>query len=297
MVLFARVAEAGSFAAAARELGLTRAAVGQQMARLEAHVGARLLQRTTRRMGLTELGEAFLAHCQRLRDEAEEGIRVVAALQGAPRGTLRVSAPVSFGTRHLAPLLPAFLAERPEMRVDLQLGDAFVDLIRDRFDLVVRIREPEDSSLVARKLATIRRVAVAAPAYLRERAAPKTPAALREHACLVYTGSESPELWRFGRAGVRVRGRLRSNDGDVLREAALAGAGVAFLPTFLVGEDIARGRLVHLLPAYVDERLRLHALHARREGMAPKVRAFLDFLDARLCRQPPWDGFLARRPT
>jgi len=208
-----------------------------------------------------------------------------------------VAVPLAFGTRHLVPLVPDFLAVHPEMRLDLELGDAFVDLVRDRFDLVVRIRRPADSSLTARRLATVHRVLCAAPAYLARRGTPRRPKDLAAHDCLIYAGSDAPEIWRFADGtSVRVRGPLRSNDGDALRVAALAGVGIVYLPTFLVGDDLVAGRLSRVLPAELDASLCLHALFGPRARLAPKVRAFLDFLDMRLCRKPPWDVFLDAGP-
>src|SRR5215831_14276225 len=208
MVLFAKVVEAGSFAAAAKELGQTRAAVAKQIAALEERVGAQLLQRTTRSMQLTEIGAELYARCARIAEEAAEAERAIASLQGAPRGLLRVVAPVTFGMRHLAPLVAPFLAAQPEIRLDLVLTDAAPDWSADRVDVAVRIASNADAGYVAHLLAPSPLVVVASPEYFARRGVPKQPEDLRAHACLLYSSLPTPSLWRFRRGrSIRVQGR------------------------------------------------------------------------------------------
>jgi len=295
MVLFARVVGAGSFSAAARDLGVTRAAVAKQVAHLEDLVGAQLLRRTTRRMGLTEAGELFLEHSTRVESETHAALDAVSSMQGAVRGLLRVACPVSFAVGHLAPLVPEFLSAHPEVRIDLVLADAYADLVAERIDVAVRIGTLADSSLVARRLAPSRVALAASPAYLLRRGAPHTPVDLREHDCLVYTLTDSPDLWRFaGGDAVRVRGPLRANNGEMLLQAARAGVGIARLPTWFLAADVEAGTLVPLLDDVEQEANGIYAVtppgvRATPAQASPKTRAFVEFLAARFGPEPPWD--------
>lgn len=298
LLVFAAVAEAHGFSAAARALGLSKSAVSKQVSRLEAAVGARLLQRSTRRLALTEAGAALLARGRNVLAELEAAEADLGQLAGAPRGRLRVSAPMSFAQRHLAPALPEWLAAHPGLELELDLTDRAVDLIGEGFDCAVRIGRLADSSLVARRLAPARRVACAAPAYLARHGAPRSPAALRGHACLDYTYLAEPGGWPFTVARrtrrVAVHGPLRSNNGEVLRDAALAGLGIVLLPTFLVGDDLRAGRLRPLLIEYECWDAGVYAVYPPTRQMPPKLRAFVDFLAARCGPQPPWDAALPR---
>jgi len=289
MLLFAQVVEAGSFAAAAKALGQTRAAVSKQIAALEERVGAQLLQRTTRSMQLTEIGAEFYARCARIAEEAAEAERAVASLQGAPRGLLRVVAPITFGLRHLAPLVAPFLAAHPEIRLELSLSDAPPDWSADRVDAAVRIAPHAESGHVAHLLATSPHVVVASPAYFAARGVPRTPDELRTHACLLYSSLPTPSLWRFRRGRtIRVTGRLSVNHGETLRRAVLDGAGIAYMPRFIVGEDVAAGRLATALDEHVTSAQKIFLVHPRGRNLAPKLRAFVDFVVPRF--QPaPWD--------
>lgn len=295
MLLFARVVEAGSFAAAAKSLGLTRAAVSKQIAALEERVGAQLLQRTTRSMHLTEIGEEFYAHCARIAAEAAEAENAVASMQSAPRGALRVAAPVTFGRRYLTPLVAPFLSAHAEISLELALSDAEAPLGEEGFDVAVRIAPRIESGHVARLLAPSPHVLCAAPAYWERRGVPHTPEDLRDHECLLYSSLPTPSLWRFhGGKTVRVRGRFSVNHGESLRDAALAGVGVAYMPGFLVGPDLAAGRLVSALDAWAQSRQKVWAVHARGRHLAPKVRVFVEFLVARFQPAPPWERGAAR---
>lgn len=300
MAVFARVVEAGSFSGAGRQLGLSKSAVSKAVARLEDHLGTRLINRTTRKLSLTETGRAFYEGCRRMLNEAEAAERAVTHLTDAPRGVLRVNAPMSFGIRHLSPGLGTFMAAYPELEVDLTLEDRRVDLVEEGYDLAIRIGVMPDSSLVARRLGPNPRVICAAPDYLERRGVPRSPEALASHDCLLYHYQSSGDSWRLrprpGAAGaetsVRVKGRLKVNNGDSLREAALAGLGIAHLPAFIVHEDLAAGRLVALLQDYDDVADGgVFAVYPASRNLSPKVRVFIDFLADRFARRPYWgDG-------
>jgi DNA-binding transcriptional LysR family regulator len=290
MVLFARVVEAGSFAAAAKSLGQTRAAVSKQIASLEERIGAQLLQRTTRSMHLTEIGKEFYARCARIAEEAALAERDVASLQGAPRGELRIAAPVTFGRRYLAPLMAPFLEAHPEIRVELALSDAEAPLGDEGFDVAVRIASRAEPGHTAQLLAQSPHVLCASPAYWARRGVPRVPEDLREHECLLYSSLPTPRVWRFvGGKSVRVNGRFSVNHGESLRDAALDGVGVAYMPGFLVGRDLGEGRLVSALDDWAQSRQKVYAVHPRGRNLAPKVRVFVEFLVARFQPTPPWE--------
>jgi len=295
MAVFARVVEAGGFSAAARELGLSKSAVSKSVARLEDRLGLRLLNRTTRKLSLTEAGAAYHAGCRRMLAEAEAAEREVVRLAGAPRGTLKLDLPMSFGVSRIAPLLPAFLQRYPEVDLDVVFEDRRIDLVEEGYDLAVRIAALPDSSLVARRLCPVRRVVVASPAYLSTRGTPRRPEALAAHDCLLYHYLPSGDLWRFlGPEGeersVKVSGRARLNNGEALLTACIAGLGVALMPTFLCAEALRDGRLRRLLADWRDPaELAVHAVFPATRNLSPKVRAFVDHLAAAFGPNPPWD--------
>jgi DNA-binding transcriptional LysR family regulator len=293
MLVFAEVVATGSFTAAARRLGLSKASVSRQVARLERRLGAQLLRRTTRSMSLTEIGEAFHASCQRVAEEAELAERSVGELQAEPRGEIRLAASVSFGQFHIAPRLPAFLARHPKLRLRMDLTDRMVDLVSERFDLAIRISgRLADATLVQRRLCPIRFVVCAAPAYLKRRGTPRTPAELERHNCL---GIGAPP-WRLmlprGRA-LRLQGDLHVDNGDALRRIAVLGHGIVCLPTYLVGEDLRDGRLVRILPDVLALEASAFALYPQSRHPSPKVRALVDHLAESLGPEPEWDAFEA----
>lgn len=289
MVLFARVVEAGSFAAAAKSLGQTRAAVSKQIASLEERIGAQLLQRTTRSMHLTEIGKEFYSRCARIAEEAAEAESAVASLQSAPRGELRIAAPVTFGRRYLTPLVSPFLEAHPEISIELALSDAEPPLGDEGFDVAVRIAPRVESGYVARLLAPSPHVLCASPAYWGRHGVPRTPEELRDHECLLYSSLATPRIWRFREGkSVRVRGRFAVNHGESLRDAALAGVGVAYMPGFLVGADLAEGRLVSALDDWAQSRQKVYAVYPKSRNLAPKVRVFIEFLVSRFQPEPPW---------
>lgn len=282
MTVFARVAEEGSFSGAARVLGLSKSSVSKQLAQLEDHLGARLINRTTRRLALTEAGAAYWERCRRILDDLEEANAAVSALQGAPRGLLRVNGPVSFGTRVLGPAIVDFLRRYRDVAIDLSLSDRKVDVVAEGYDVVIRIGHLRDSSLFARKLGDSARPIVASPAYLARRGTPTHPRELAGHDCLIYSLMDAPHLWRFRRgdetAEVKVDGPVVADHGDIQREAVFAGLGLSIIPDFLVGEDIAAGRLVSVLDDWTSEPAPIHAVYPHNRHLSAKVRVFIDFL-------------------
>lgn len=294
MAVFARVVEAGSFSRAADALGMSKSAVSKQVARLEDRLGARLLNRTTRQLSLTEAGTAFYSGCRQLVADAESAEAAVSHLAQAPRGTLHVNAPMTFGQQHVAPALPEFMARYPDLGVDLQLNDRTVDLVDEGFDVAIRIGELADSSLIAKRLAPFRRLLVAAPDYLDRHGRPEHPHDLKAHACLIYSYLAVGRSWPFrgaeGTIRVPVGGRLEANNGDVLLVAARNGMGIAQLPTFICGDDVRAGRLETVLDAWPDaSNTGVYAVYPASRTVLPKVRVFIDFLRERFGPAPYWD--------
>ncbi|MCB2099550.1 MAG: LysR family transcriptional regulator [Rhodobacterales bacterium] len=294
MAVFAKVVETGSFSGAARDLGQSKSAVSKQVARLEDRLKARLLNRTTRRLSLTEVGQAFYDRAQRILAEVTEAEEAVSTLQARPRGTLRVNVPMSFGIQHVGPHMAAFMARYPDLNVDLTLNDRRVDLVDEGYDLAVRIGVMADSSLIARRLAPLRGVVCAAPAYWERHPPPSRPQDLADHDCLIYTYNPSGTEMTFhgpdGPVAVRLNGRLRANNGDVLRSVAVAGGGVCVAPSFIVGDDLRAGRLVHALPEYGWRDGGVYAVYPHNRHLSPKVRAFVDFLVEIYGDAPYWDA-------
>jgi len=291
--VFVRVVQAGSFSAAARQLDLTPSAVSKQIARLEDRLGARLLNRTTRRLNATEVGSAFYERCARILADMAEAEQAVIDLHEAPRGLLRMSLPLSFGRLHIVPLIPEFLAAYPEVRIDLSFNDRMVDLIEEGMDLAVRVGELSDSSLIARRLAPNRRVVCGSPSYFEQADRPEQPSDLSSHNCLVYTYRALRHEWRFrGPNGdeemVRVSGRLESNEAEALRASVLAGVGLGLLPLWLVGHDVKAGRLLEVLPDYHVPDSAIYAVYPAGRHLSPKVRAFVDLLAARFSSRQSW---------
>jgi DNA-binding transcriptional LysR family regulator len=296
VAVFVRVVERGSFTLAAGDLHLSRAVVSKYLSRLEERLGARLLHRTTRRLSLTEAGAALFEASRGALERIEEAEAAVAQLQSKPRGRLRVSAPMSFGILHLGPAIAQFARAYPEVTLDIKFDDRYVNLVEDGIDVAVRIGALTDSSLVARKLATTRAVACAAPAYLAEFGEPESPEDLAAHNCLIYSYLSTSNVWRFtapdGRElPVAVSGTLRTNNGIVLADAAVAGAGILLTPSFYVGPLLREGRLRQILARYKLKELGIHAVYPQRSHVPPKVRAFVDFLAQRFGRKPDWENF------
>lgn len=286
IAVFVRVVETGSFTRAADALEISKAAASKYVNRLEQRLGARLLHRTTRRLALTEAGQALYGRGAAALAELGEAENDVAQLTGKPRGMLRVTAPTYFGATTLAPQLRHFRARHPEVTLDLDLSDRLVDLVKERFDVAVRISTMHDSSLVATRLAPCPTALVASPAYLRRRGTPATPADLANHDGLGYSILRAPNEWRFrapkGRwVAVTIQSPIRCNNDFALKQFALDGLGLAYFPRFFVEDEIANGRLVQVLPDYPGPELAISAMYETRRHLLPKVRAFLDFLGER----------------
>jgi DNA-binding transcriptional LysR family regulator len=295
MNAFAKVVAAGSYAEAARRLGLTRSAVSKAVMELEQLLGARLLDRTTRRVTPTEAGRAYYERCVSILADVEETEIQISRLHDAPRGVLKINAPMSFGTRYLGSAVADFMARYPELRIELILNDRVIDPLEEGVDVTVRIGVLADSSLIARRLAPARLALAAAPAYLKQHGTPQTPEDLGHHRCLTYGHMAAVQRWTLRRDGdpiaVPVASSLCSNNGDVLRDAALSGNGITNLPTFLVGPDIAAGRLEAVLADTPPPPLGIYALYAPNRYLAAKTRVFIDFLVDRFGEAPDWDAF------
>ena len=297
--VFAKVAAAGSFSAAARVMGMSQTMVTKHIAALETRLGAKLFHRTTRWLSITEAGRSYLESSERILAEVEAADAAVAADRVEPRGLLRLNAPVSFGTRQIAPLLSDFAERHPLVTVELGLNDRRVDLAEEGWDLAIRIGNLSNSSLIARRLAPCRIVVCAAPSYLKARGAPLTVSSLAAHNCLGYTLSQRTPVdrWVFGAradVSVQISGNLRANNGDALRAAALAGQGIIHQPTFIVADDLRAGTLVALtLDQPTIELGGIYAVFPPDRHPPAKVRAFIDFIASHFAPEPPWDRDVA----
>ena len=294
IALFLRVLDLGSISAAARTLDLSAAVASQRLKRLERELGVRLLHRTTRQLHPTPEGLLLAEQGRVLVEDLEalaDGLRRTGS---GVAGTLRVTMSSTFGRLYISPLLPEFLALHPGVRVSVDLDDAKVDLVSAGMDLAIRIGDLDDSTLVARQLAVNRRVLCASPAYLARHGAPQTPVDLAVHECLLLVGSQGrQDTWRLrdgeSEVAVRVAGRIESNQGELLRDAAVAGLGIALHSTWHVCEDLRAGRLQVVLPDHPLPETGIHAVMPQRRLVPPRVRAFVDFLGDRLGDVPPWE--------
>jgi DNA-binding transcriptional LysR family regulator len=280
---YVAVVEAGSFVGAADRLDSSTSTLSRQIAELERHLGARLLNRTTRKLSLTESGQAFYERAVQLLADLEEAEALVSSAAAAPRGTLRLTCSHAMGVQRIGPAIASFVSRYPEVRFELSVSDRIVDLVEEGFDLAIRIGQVGSDQLVARRLGTMRLLPCAAPAYLRARGTPRTPADLADHAVLTYAYSPAPRLWRLiGPDGntteVRVAGPLHSNSGDVSIAAATAGLGIVFEPDFMVAPALEAGLLVRVLPRYESEPGEIWALYPSRRHLSAKVRLFVDHL-------------------
>ena len=292
MAIFAKVVDENSFSAAAIRLGLAKSTVSKSVSRLERRLGAQLLNRTTRRLSLTEAGVGFYEACARIVSEAESAEAEIGLLSAAPRGMLKVNASMVFGTRHIAPAIAEFTGDHPEIHLDLTLTDQYVDLIEGGYDLAIRIGSMADSSLIARKLAPCRFVLCAAPGYLADHGRPSRLDGLAGHVCLRYSYQSTQDSWRLagpdGERTVRVAGPFRANNGDALKTAAVSGLGIMYAPTFLVAEDVRAGRLEIVLEQY-DWKSGVYAIYPETRLLSAKARAFVEFLADRFGPNPPWE--------
>ncbi|MEY4001926.1 MAG: hypothetical protein RI968_1044 [Pseudomonadota bacterium] len=280
--VFTTVADCGSFVAASDALKLSKAAVSRYVSDLERRLGARLMHRTTRKLSLTPEGEVFLARCRGILEAIDESEEEISTRGLTASGTLRVTAPVSFGIRHLAPLWNDFLVSHPQVKLELELSDRVINLVEEGFDLAIRIGQLNDSTLVSRKLATTRLVLCASPAYLTRRGIPRHPAELVEHDTFSYSLLSTGQTWKFdgpeGRVDVRVSPRMTSNNGDTGVAVCVRGGGIHLWPSFLVEEQLQKGELIEVLPDFKTAIFGVYAVYPSRKHVSPKIRALVDFL-------------------
>ena len=293
MQVFVRVVEHGSFAKAAERLGISTSACSRHVADLEAHLGSRLLNRTTRRLSLTETGQAFFERSVQVLSDLDDAEQFVAQSAKAPRGTLKVTCSNNFGTRHLAPAIADFLLLHPDMKVDVSLSERIVDLVDEGFDLAVRIGQIGSQNLVAKKLGETELIACASPDYLRRHGTPKSPADLAKHNCMIYTSTPSQGQWRFRDSkgndeSFRIAGNLSCNSADLLMAAALQGAGIVYEPNFILGPAVRDGRLVQIFTDYAAPTADIWAVYPTRRHLSAKVRSFVDFLVQRFAGTTDW---------
>jgi DNA-binding transcriptional LysR family regulator len=294
MEVFVEIVRRNGFAKAAEALDTSPANVTRYLNDLEAHLGTRLLNRSSRRMSLTESGEALYERARSILEDVAEAEAVSSSSTLHPRGTLRINAPLSFGVLHLAPLWPQFLARYPDIELDVALSDRVVDIVEEGYDMAVRISRVAANTHAARKLATSRNVVCASPAYLKEHGMPRVPADLQDHVCIGYRYSATADEWHLldgeGHAHVvKVPCIMHTNNGDTARAAALGGAGVIWQPEFLVGPDLRAGRLVEVLPGYGMSDIDILALYPSRRHLSAKVRVMVDFLVEAFSGELPWE--------
>lgn len=280
--VFSAVVDAESFVAAGETLGMSKAAVSRHVSELEQRLGVRLMHRTTRRLSLTPEGEIFLGRCRDILAAIEASEAEISTHSVTVSGLLKVSVPVSFGMRHLAPLWSEFLDLHPRVTLDVQLADRVIDLVEEGFDMAVRIGRLPDSSLISRQLASTRLVLCAAPRYLKRRGTPQHPSELAQHDILGYSLMAMGDQWQFigpdGPVNAKVRPRMWSNNGDTCTASALEGAGIQLQPTFLIDQELASGRLVEVLPEFRSAELGIYAVYPSKKFVLPKVRVLVDFL-------------------
>jgi DNA-binding transcriptional LysR family regulator len=298
MTVFVRAVEVGSFSGAAQQLGIAKSIVSRRILSLESRLGTSMFHRSTRRLSLTETGLAYYERARRILADLAEAEDLASQLQGELRGRLKVAAPMSFGYRHLSPVVTDFLRAHPQVDIELDLNDRRVDLISDGFDIAVRIGSLPDSSIISRTLAPCRHVVCASPAYIASHGRPQIPAELasESHVCLAYNNRPRAEQWRFliddVWTDVPVKARhIHSNNGDILCEAAVAGLGIIVLPTFIVSDAVARGALEVLLTGYEVASPSILAVWPPSRHVSGKVRAFVDLLAKRFGKTPYWDKF------
>lgn len=296
MELFVRVVAERSFSQAARQTGVSKSVVSKAVAELEDRLGAQLLNRTTRQMSLTEVGQAYHERCLSILDAVEDVEQLVSAQARTPKGVLRLAAPVTFSISHLGAPLSSFLQANPAITVDLQLNDRVVDIVDEGFDLAIRIsRKLKDSNLIAAKLCTARTVIAASPSYLARHGEPLHPRDLLRHTCLRFSNLGPAQEWTFtdpvsqGAMQIAVTGRITTNNGEVLRSAAVAGEGILSGPSFLTAEDIKAGRLVPILKAYAGPSFGIYAVYPPNRHVSAKVRHLVDHLRGYWGDRPQWE--------
>lgn len=300
MATFVKVVESGGFSAAARTLSMSPSMVTAHVQALEERLGVRLLNRSTRRVSLTEVGHAYYERCLQILAEADDADQIAQALQSTPRGTLRLNTSIAIPPL-LAPVIAEFVALYPEVSVNLTMTDRMIDLVEEGFDLAVRNMSVPDSSLVVRRVATYRFVVCGAPGYLAARGIPRQPADLSRHNCLVYSHSAWGNEWRFagpdGEQSVAVEGNLQANSDNALRLAAVHGQGLALAPSFLLIDEIKSGRLVPILTEFLQTEHAINAIYPHRHHLSAKVRSFIDLLVKHFHEDPGWADPCRSRPA
>lgn len=300
MQAFVRVVEAGSISGAADQLDVAKSAVSRRLKELEAHLGVELFHRTTRRMNLTETGRAFYHQSVRILDDVLEAELAASQAHSELQGMLRVALPLSFGLMHLGPAINDFSQQYPKIEFDLDFNDRQVDLMQEGFDLAIRIANLPDSSLIARRLANIQLVMCASPEYLKRMGVPQTPDDLIKHHCLVYNLLRDADHWSLHDVDntlmkIKLNTTLKASSGEFLRDAAVNGQGIVLLPSFIVYQEIEKGRLVPLLADYSAAKLAAYAIYPQTRHLSQRVRAFVDFLVQRFAGVPYWDECLVGR--
>lgn len=294
---FVKVVEAGSISVAAERLVVAKSAVSRRLKELESHLGVELFHRTTRRMNLTDTGRAFYHQAVRILDDLYEAEQATSQAHERLKGSLKVALPSGFGLMHMSPAINDFLQLHPQIEFDLDFNDRQVDLIEEGFDLAIRIAVLPDSSLIARRIATIHHVVCASPAYLEAFGVPEHPQQLVDHRCLTYSLLKDPYHWSFVDADsneqtVRVNSCMRASAGGFLRDAAVQGQGIVYMPAFIVYNEIAEGKLVPILDEYAKWQIDAHAIYPQTRHLSQRVRSFVDYLVERFSGRPYWDNFI-----
>ncbi|MDA0238197.1 MAG: LysR family transcriptional regulator [Proteobacteria bacterium] len=300
MNLFVRIVETGSFSAVARELEMLQPSVSKHMNMLEQGLGVRLLNRTTRKISLTEAGKEYFERCQRIIDDVNELETEVFGLVDKPTGTLRISSPVAFGQIYMLPLLLAFRSQVAEYGVDLSYDDRYSDLVQEGFDVAIRFGELEDSQLIARHVGSSARVCVASPSYLSKHGTPQVPNDLKNHNCITYTHLFS-SVWPLrdvnGLLSIKVGGNFRANSGYAIRDAVLNGVGIALVPSLLVKEQIEGGTVVPILNEYAPDPIKISAVYPSNRLIPRKVKLFVDFMKKEFLKIPLLHPLIPLRPV
>jgi len=291
---FTKVVEAGGFAAAAREMGLSRSVVNKYVIKLEAELGVQLLNRSTRKVAPTETGRAFYDRCLTILSDLEEAELAVSKLQAEPKGTLKVNAPMSFGMQYLSPVLADFMTRYPDLSVELTLTDRMVDPLQEGFDLTIRITEPlEATSLTVQTITQVQRVVCATPAYLKDHGIPLTPADLHDHNCLHYGSLTSGNIWKFSKGGedyaIRVKGVFSANNAEALREAALKDLGLVQLPVFSARQQLQAGQLVPVLKDFTSPDVFMFVIYPPNRHLSTKIQLFTEFMKTSFGDRSDWD--------
>lgn len=292
MKAFVATVDNGSFSQAARELGASKATISKQVAALEDHLRVRLLHRTTRKLNLTDEGQAYVERARQILDDLEDAEDAISPLGQEPRGRLRISAPHTFGAMHLSEALATFVEHYPLVHIDIEFSDRLVNLVDEGYDVVIRISQLKDSTLIARRIAPVSMSLSAAPAYWKKYGKPKHPRELSQHKCIMYSYLSTPGEWAFLENGkplnVKVNGNLTTNNDVVIRSAALQGVGIVYGPSFIASRALRQGKLETALEEFYADSLSVYAVYPSNRNLSPKVRAFVDFLVEWFRHTPDW---------